>query len=96
MIWIGIDLAVTGDPLHSQHATSETVAALDRGEELAELPGALAVSMTELVKPPVILAGLAGIALAVVLVPRRAADARHRPASPASAPSSRSAPPASP
>jgi hypothetical protein len=72
LIWIAIDLAVTGDPLHSQHATSETVAELDRGEDLADLPGALAVSMTELVKPPVILAGLAGIALAVALVPRRA------------------------
>jgi hypothetical protein len=72
LIWIAIDLAVTGDPLHSQHATSETVAQLDRGEELTELPGALAVSMTELVKPPVVLAGLAGIALAVALVPRRA------------------------
>jgi hypothetical protein len=72
LVWLLIDLAVTGDPLHSQHATSETVAELDRGEELGELPGALAVSMTELVKPPVILAGLAGIALAVALVPRRA------------------------
>ena len=72
LVWIGIDLAVTGDPLYSQHATSETVAELDRGEELTELPGALATSMTELVKPPVILAGLAGIALAVALVPRRA------------------------
>ena len=72
IVWVLIDLAVTGDPLYSQNATSETVAQLDRGEELAELPGALAVSMTELVKPPVILAGLAGIALAVALVPRRA------------------------
>jgi len=72
LIWVVIDLAVTGDPLYSQHATSETVASLDRGEELSELPGALAVSMSELVKPPVVLAGLAGIVLAVVLVPRRA------------------------
>ncbi len=72
LIWVGIDLGVTGDPLYSQHATSETVSTLDRGEDLADLPGALAVSMTELVKPPVILAGLAGIVLAVVLVPRRA------------------------
>ncbi len=72
VIWVAIDFAFTGDPLYSQHATSETVASLDRGEELGELPGALATSMTELVKPPVILAGLAGIALAVALVPRRA------------------------
>lgn len=71
-IWVAVDLAVTGDPLHSLNATSETVATLDRGEEPAELPGALAFSMTELVKPPVVLAGLAGIALAVLLVPRRA------------------------
>jgi hypothetical protein len=72
LVWVGIDLAFTGDPLYSQHATSETVASLDRGEDLGELPGALATSMTELVKPPVILAGLAGIVLALVLVPRRA------------------------
>ena len=72
VLWVAIDFAFTGDPLYSQHATSETVASLDRGEELGELPGALATSMTELVKPPVILAGLAGIALAVALVPRRA------------------------
>ena len=72
IVWVGIDLVFTGDPLYSQHATSETVASLDRGEDLADLPGALVTSMTELVKPPVILAGLAGIALAVALVPRRA------------------------
>lgn len=72
LVWVGVDLAVTGDPLHSLNATSETVASLERGEDVEELPGALAFSMTELVKPPVILAGLAGIALAAVLVPRRA------------------------
>ena len=72
VVWVAIDFVFTGDPLYSQHATSETVASLDRGEDLAELPGALAVSMTELVKPPVVLAGLAGIVLAVALVPRRA------------------------
>jgi hypothetical protein len=72
LIWVAIDYAVTGDPLYSQHATSETVASLDRGEELAELPGALAVSINELLKPPVVLAGLAGLVLAIALVPRRA------------------------
>jgi hypothetical protein len=72
LAWVAIDYAITGDPLYSQHATSETVASLDRGEDLADLPAALAVSMNELVKPPVVLAGLAGLALAVALVPRRA------------------------
>jgi hypothetical protein len=72
LVWVAIDFVFTGDPLYSQNATSETVASLDRGEDLPELPGALATSMTELVKPPVVLAGLAGIALAVALVPRRA------------------------
>jgi len=72
LVWVAIDLIFTGDPLYSQHATSETVSSLDRGEDLADLPGALVTSMTELVKPPVFLAGLAGIALAVALVPRRA------------------------
>jgi hypothetical protein len=72
LIWIGIDLAVTGDPLFSFHATSETVSELDRGEELADLPPALFASLNELLKPPVVLAGIAGLALSLWFVPRRA------------------------
>jgi 4-amino-4-deoxy-L-arabinose transferase-like glycosyltransferase len=71
-VWIGIDWAVTGDPLFSFETTSETVSELDRGEDLADLPGALFASFEELLKPPVLLAGLAGLALALWLVPRRA------------------------
>jgi hypothetical protein len=71
-IWVGLDWAVTGDPLFSFHTTSETVSELDRGEELADLPAALFASLDELLKPPVVLAGIAGLALSLWFVPARA------------------------
>jgi hypothetical protein len=71
-VWVGLDWAVTGDPLFSFHTTSETVSELDRGEELAELPAALLASLNELLKPPVVLAAIAGLALSLWFVPRRA------------------------
>jgi hypothetical protein len=71
-VWVGIDWAVTGDPLFSFHTTSETVSELDRGEDVVDLPAALFASLNELLKPPVVLAGVAGVALSLWFVPARA------------------------
>jgi hypothetical protein len=72
VVWLAIDWAVTGDPLFSFETTSETVSELDRGEEIADLPAALFASLDELLKPPVVLAGIAGLALSLWFVPARA------------------------
>lgn len=72
VIWLGFDLAVTGDALFSFHATSQTVGELGRSKPAAELPGETYKFLGELVKTPVIAGGIAGVLLAVWFVPRRA------------------------
>jgi hypothetical protein len=71
VIWLGFDLVVTGDALFSFHATSQTVGELGRSKPAGELPGATYRFLSELVKPPVISAGIAGLLLALWFVPRR-------------------------
>jgi hypothetical protein len=63
---------VTGDPLFSVHSTSGLAEELGRQRSVADIPSALPDFLTRLVKPPVWYAGLIGIALAGLLVPRRA------------------------
>jgi hypothetical protein len=69
--WCAVDLVVTGDPLFSLHYTSDSAEDLGRSRTLSELPGAVPGFLAHLVKLPVLLAGIAGIAIAVALVPRR-------------------------
>jgi hypothetical protein len=69
--WCAVDLAVTGDPLFSLHYTSDSAEDLGRSRTLRELPGAVPGFLAHLVKLPVLLAGVAGIGIAIALVPRR-------------------------
>jgi hypothetical protein len=70
-IWLGLDLLFTGDPLFSFHATSETVGELGRSRSLVDLPGATLSFLGELLKPPMVAAGVVGLGVSALLFPRR-------------------------
>ena len=64
VVWALSDLIVTGDPLYSLNYTTESARQLGRRQSLTELPGVTLRFVSELTKPPVFLAALAGIVLA--------------------------------
>ena len=65
VIWALTDLAVTGDPLHSLHATSELADDLGRERGLDEVPGSFVSFVGNTVRPPVALLAPVGVVLAV-------------------------------
>jgi hypothetical protein len=71
VLWCGVDLAVTGNPLFSLLYTSGSAEDLGRSRPLSELPSTLPEFFGALVKLPVLLIALGGIAFAVVATPRR-------------------------
>jgi hypothetical protein len=71
LVWGGVDLIVTGDPFYSLHSTSGVAEELGRTQGLGAIPGATWSFMERLDKLPVVLGGIAGLALSIVLVPRR-------------------------
>ena len=73
LAWAAVDGAVTGDPLFSLHYTSSSAEDLGRQRTLGEIPSALPYFFASLVKLPVLLGALAGLAFALVAAPRRAA-----------------------
>jgi hypothetical protein len=72
LVWAGVDLAVTGDPLYSLTATGDLAEELGRNKGGAAVPAALYAFLIKLAKFPVVIAGATGVVLAVVLTPRRA------------------------
>jgi len=76
VVWAVSDWIVTGDPLYSLHYTTESARQLGRRQSLVELPGVTLRYLSELTKPPVFVAALAGI----VLVWRMARDRMLVPA----------------
>lgn len=72
LVWSAVDYAVTGRPLYSLTATGELAAELGRNKGLSEVPSALYAYLINLDKFPVLMGGALGLALAVVLTPRRA------------------------
>jgi hypothetical protein len=64
VIWALVDLWVTGDPLHSLHATSDLAGELGRERGVAKVPGAFVRYLADTARPPVVLAAAAGAALA--------------------------------
>jgi hypothetical protein len=72
LVWAGVDLAVTGDPLYSLTATGDLAEELGRNKGGAAVPAALYAFLVKLAKFPVVIAGAVGLLLAVVLTPRRA------------------------
>jgi hypothetical protein len=70
-VWSTTDWVVTGDPLFSLTHTSGLAEELGRQRGLSEIPTATVEFLKNLDKVPVFYAGVAGVLLAIVLVPRR-------------------------
>ena len=71
LIWAGVDLWVTGDPLFSLHATSDLADELNRSRGLRDVPGSFVSFVVDAARPPVALAAAAGAVLAWRLGVRR-------------------------
>jgi len=69
--WAALDAAVTGDPLFSLHSTSGLAEELGRAKGLSAVPQATKSFLVRLDKVPVVLAAVAGGALALFYAPRR-------------------------
>ena len=65
VVWCLIDLAVTGDPLFSLTNTAALSDSLDRERGLAAVPASFVTFLADLARPPVALAGVIGLALAL-------------------------------
>ena len=63
-LWAATDFAVTGDPLFSLHYTSSSAEELGRQLPLSELPSAIPAFFANLVKLPVLVAAVLGLAIA--------------------------------
>jgi hypothetical protein len=71
VVWPAVDWIVTGDPLFSLTHTSGLAEELGRQRGLSEIPAATVQFLKNLDKVPVFYAGVLGVVLALVLVPRR-------------------------
>jgi hypothetical protein len=71
--WVTIDTVVTGRPLFSLTHTTGLAEELGRARGARDVPAATLAILQGLDKAPVLYAGVAGLLLALVLVPRRAA-----------------------
>jgi hypothetical protein len=71
VIWAGLDYIETGDPLFSLHSTSGLAAALGRNTGLSSVPSSLWTFLVRLDKGPLLLGAIAGVVLAIWLVPKR-------------------------
>jgi hypothetical protein len=63
--WALVDLAVTGDPLYSLHATNELASELGRERGIGVVPRSFVTFLAAVARPPVALAGVIGLVLAV-------------------------------
>jgi hypothetical protein len=77
LVWCAVDLAVTGDPLYSLHATSELADELNRSRGLGAVPGSFVSFVSAAARPPVVLAALAAV---VLLWKLKAGRSLHVPA----------------
>jgi hypothetical protein len=78
VLWILMDLWATGNPLHSLTATSQLADELGRDRGLAKAPRLLVSQLVDQSRPPVFVAGLAGLAV-LLLAPRAGLRAASRP-----------------
>ncbi len=72
VIWTAMDWWATGDPKFSLSHTSGLAEELGRQRTLSDVPSATVQFLKNLDKVPVFYAGLLGLILAIVLVPKRA------------------------
>jgi hypothetical protein len=71
LLWCLVDLAVTGDPLFSLTNTQALSDSLDRKRGLGNVPSAFVTFLADLARPPVALAGVIGLGLALRRFGRR-------------------------
>jgi hypothetical protein len=71
VVWSTVDLVVTGNPVFSLTHTSGLAEELGRARGARAVPAATVAILKGLDKAPVLYAGVAGLALAVTLFPRR-------------------------
>jgi hypothetical protein len=71
VLWACVDWVVTGDPTYSLHSTTGLAEELGRTQGLSNIPGSTWQFMVRLDKLPLVLAAVAGVAIAVLLVPKR-------------------------
>jgi hypothetical protein len=71
LVWIGLDAIVTGNPLYSLHSTSGLAAELERTKGFSEVLSSTWSYAVRIDKLPVVLGSIAGLALAVWLMPKR-------------------------
>jgi hypothetical protein len=71
VIWAATDFAVTGDPLYSHTHTSGLAEELGRAKGLSAVPSSTVDFLIRLDKLPVVLLGIAGLAISAYIAPRR-------------------------
>ena len=71
VIWIGVDAAVTGNPLYSLHSTSGLAAELQRTKTFSEVLSSTWSYAVRIDKLPVVLGSIAGALIAIWIAPRR-------------------------
>jgi hypothetical protein len=71
VLWIGVDAAVTGNPLYSLHSTSELASELGRTQGLSSVLASTWNYAVRIDKLPVVLGSILGALIGVWLVPRR-------------------------
>jgi hypothetical protein len=71
VVWVGVDAVVTGNPLYSLHATAGLAQELERTQGLSAVIASVWNYAVRIDKLPVLLGALAGVPLAIWLVPRR-------------------------
>jgi len=71
IVWPTVDWIVTGDPVFSLTHTSGLAEELGRTRGLSEIPAATVQFLESLDKVPVFYAGVLGLVIAIVLVPKR-------------------------
>jgi hypothetical protein len=72
LIWVALDTIVTGEPLYSLSSTSGLARELGRTQGVGSVLASLGTFSVRIDKLPVVVGGLAGVALALWLTPRRA------------------------
>lgn len=65
VLWCLVDLWATGDPLHSVTATSSLAEDLGRDRGIAKVPRLFVTQLADVARPPIAVAGVIGIVLAV-------------------------------
>jgi hypothetical protein len=72
LTWVALDTIVTGDPLYSLHSTAVLAAELERTQGFTAVLAATWRYLVRIDKLPLVLGGIAGVALGAYIAPRRA------------------------